>query len=259
VVVAIPYEALVGVAVIVVFGSAVAWLAAPMLAARYATGRSRGIRVVIGVVLAILVVATAGLRAAGAPLAPSDQPLQYGHAYGGDDPRLLSIGRGPGTQYMYAYAPGAEIRTGITLANDGDVPLTVTGLEPASIPNVRSIELRLSPGAPTQDLLPVYPNEGSDRWSSEPFHPVEIPAHGEIGLGLAVTIGVCPGAPTRPTLAPGASLLPESDPSLGGVMAGIGELHIRYSAFGVARTAIVTMPFSMVVVGQPNVTGCAPA
>lgn len=254
----LPYE-VVGLAIaLVVAGLTAASWVAPGLATRlpptFPGGsdpqrRTRQVRSASLALLAIVVVGAFVLRAAGAPLAPDDRPLGFGHAWGGDDPRLLAaMGLERGDQLFFAYAPGAEIRTGITLANDGNVPLTVTGLEPPLSPYVRSLELRLPPGTLSPDLLPVYPGEGV-RWTSEPFHPFDIPAHGEVALGLAVTLGTCTGMMPLPTLAPGASLLPESDPrlDLGGFDA-VDALRIHYTAFGISRTATVTLRSVLLVV-----------
>lgn len=263
---AVPYELLWWVAVLVVIGLAGLWLIAPRLAARSPAqtrdfaGRSQRIRIGSAALLVALVAVAVGARAAGAPLAPSDQPLVFGHAYGGDDPRLIAlVDSNEGPQYDYAFAPGAEIRIGITLSNNGSVPLTVTGLAPEPITTVRALELRLPPGELTADLVPAYPDEGSDRWASEPFHAFDVPAHGEIGLVLAVTIGTCPAIPPVPTLAPEASLLPGSDPSLAGTVTGVGELNFEYVAVGIARTAAIELPFSMVVIGTPGTFGCPSA
>lgn len=81
---------------------------------------------------------------------------------------------------FYAYAPDAELRTGL-----------------------------------------LYPDEGSERWLSEPFHPFTMPAHTTADVGIAITLGTCPSAQAQPTRAPEASLLRDSDPALSG---GFGAL-----------------------------------
>ncbi len=265
---ALPYDLVGLVFVLVVGGLMVAWWAAPALAAglpRKFTGetdplwRIRRVRRTVLVLLALVVAGAFGLRAAGAPLAPGDEPLGFGHAWGGDDPLLLGeLDASPQGEIFFAYAPGAEIRTGITLANDGNVPLTVTGLEPPPHPvYVRSYELRLPPGAPTPDLPLVYPDEGAS-WTSEPFRAFEIQAHGEVGVGLAVTLNACPEMSPVPTLAPGASLMPAADPRFTRGFGAVDALRVRYTAFGISRTATVTLPMSLNVVTS-GVPECLPA
>src|ERR1035437_9226574 len=86
-------------------------------------------KVASAAVLAAIVVAALGLRYVGLPLAPSDQPLQFGKSYEVGGPNLLArVAGDPGSdEFDFAYAPGAEIRSGITLQNTGGLPLSVTG------------------------------------------------------------------------------------------------------------------------------------
>jgi hypothetical protein len=135
----------------------------------------------------------------------------------------------------------------------------VTGFDSEANPNVRSVDLRLPPQL-SQDLPPTYPNEGSGNWSSEPFRPFEIPAHGEVGLAVAVTLGVCPGMSPVATLGPGASLVPESDPSLTGGFTALGSITFHYSALGISRSANVVLAGTIVIIAsEPNVYGFPPA
>ncbi len=264
---AIPYALVLAIAAVLVAGIVIAWFAAPALASSGSAPvrRVRQVQVAAGGLLGVLVVLVAVLSVAGMPLLPNAEPLRFGNGSGGDDPRLLGLRNDftpPSTfgQALYAYAPGAELRTGLQLVNDGPAPLTVTGLEPSGGPNVRSLALRLAPGPPPAHImLPLYPNQGSARWLSEPFHPFTIPARDQVGVGLAVTLGTCASAQPQPTRAPGASLLPDSDPALNGGFGAVDTLRIDYTVLGIQRTAVLPLPLAIVVVtGQPTF-GCSPA
>jgi hypothetical protein len=249
---AIPCDMFAAAAVLVTVGLAALWLAAPRI------GHSLQLRIGSAAVLVALVAVGAGAHAAGAPLLPEDQPLAFGHSWSFGDPSLIAVDSRT-QSYDFAYSPGAEIRLSITLANNGNAPLTVTGLAPEPISSIRSVDLRLPPGQLNSDLPPAYPNlvaPGSDRWASAPFHPFEIPAKDEVGLVMAVTVGTCSAISPVPTLAPSASLLPATDPSIGGTLTAVGDLPIQYTAFGIARTATIRLPFDVVIVGAPSIFGC---
>ena len=263
---AVPYAFVAFVAAVVTTVLVAAWWLAPALArstARAPLRNARHIRLVSAALLGLLIVLGGILNTTGMPLAPDAHPLVLGGSYGGDDPRLLGFRGTPGTfveTALYAYAPGAELRTGLTLANDGPAPLTVTGLEPTQGPNVRSLALLLAPGSLPTDLLPLYPGEGSERWLSEPFQPFTIPAHTTAGVGLAITLGECPSAHPRPTRVPGASLLPPEDPALGGGFGAVDTIRLDYTVLGIARTVDLRLPIVIAVVtDQPNVYGCPSA
>jgi hypothetical protein len=263
---AIPYAFVAFVAVGVTTALVAAWWRAPALARSMAPAPlrdARRIRRVSAALLGLLIVLAGILNAVGMPLAPDANPLVFGGSYGGDDPRLLGFRGSPGTfdrMALYAYAPGAELRTGLTLANEGGAPLTVTGLEPTQGPNVRSLALLRAPGSLPTDPLPLYPGEGSERWQSEPFQPFTIPAHTTAGVGLAITLGECPSAHPRPTRAPGASFLPPEDPALGGGFGAVDTIRLDYTVLGIARTVDLRLPMVIAVVtDRPNVHGCPSA
>jgi hypothetical protein len=250
--VSIPYEALnvVWVVLIVVLG--VGWLAAPRLEDRLPAhllggpdpaGRIRFIRWSCVAVLLVVAVSMVGWGVAGAPLAFDHQPLAIGDSWGGDDPQLLAVkelGTGQ-SQYTYAYRPGGQIRTGFSLANQGSATLTVTGIDPPDDPAyVRSFELVLPPGPPGPDLVPVYPGEGPI-WTSEPFHPFDIPPYSEVGLGLAVNLADCPGLMAIPTLAPGTSIPSEIDQAYTAGFTAASQIRIHYAAVGVSRTVALIL------------------
>jgi hypothetical protein len=216
--------------------------------------RSRTIRTASAAVLAAIVVATFGLRYVGVPLAPFDQPLQFGRGYEAGGPSLLARvgGQTPGSaEFDFAYAPGAEIRSGITLQNTGGLPLSVTGVAEDPIPYVSSVEFWV-PADPTA------PNAPLDSGVNGQFHPFTIPAHGEATLAMVVIIGKCPTIPPTPTQAPDASnaaVVGESPPS-GGALTSVSEIRIGYTVLGLARIATIRLPFSQVVIGPPGTNGC---
>ncbi len=192
----VPYEIVIAAYLVLGFVLLVVWLSAGSVVRRRT----------LALVAAVVALSFAWF-VLGAPLRPDEQPLAFGDQYGGTDPAMLqsmAVGQGR-TQYTYAFQPGAEIRMGITLANNGNVPLTVTGIGPPEFPIfVRDYKLLLPPGGLTSDLPALYPGF-YPTWTSEPFHPFEIPAASEVGLGLAVDLTTCPDLEPVPTLAPGAS------------------------------------------------------
>ena len=249
----IPYEAL-SVAWVVLIGVlGVGWLAAPRLDERLPAqllggpDPARRIRFIRGSCVAVFLGAALGMvgwGAAGAPFAFDHQPLTIGDAWGGDDPQLLAVRDlgGGRSQYTYAYRPGGQIRTGLTLANQGGATLTVTGIDPPAHPiYVRSFELVLPPGSPGPELVPVHPGEGPI-WTSESFHPFDILAHSEVGLGLAVNLADCPGLGAIPTLAPGTPITSEIDQSYTSGFTAASQIGIHYSAAGISRTVVLILP-----------------
>ena len=257
------YELVEGLAVLMLCGLLLVWRNAPWLVGRLsaspgsstaAEGRSRRLRVASAAVLAAIVVAAVGLRYVGVPLAPFDQTLQFGRSYEGGGPNLLARVAGQtlgSAEYDFAYAPGAEIRSGITLQNTGGLPLSVTGMVEDPIPYVSSVELRLPAD-------PISSNAELDSGANGPFHPFTIPAHGEATLAMVVIIGKCPTIPPTPTQAPDASnaaVVGDSPPS-GGALTSVSEIRIGYTVLGLARTATIRLPFSQVVIGPPGTNGC---
>jgi len=231
--VGVPYEIVIAMYLVAAFILLFAWLMAGAVVRRR----------ILALVL-VLVASPFALIALGAPLRPDEQPLTAGDLGGGDDPALLQImDVGDGRfQYTYAFQPGAEIRTGITLANNGNVPLTVTGIGRPQFPiYVRGYKFLLPPGGPAPGPVSVYP--GVDpTWTSDPFKPFEIAAHSEVALGLAVDLTSCPDLKPVPTLAPGASFIPNDDSFtyVSGFSAA-DVIEVNYAAFGIARTAPVEL------------------
>lgn len=241
----VPYEIVISAYLVAAVVLLFAWLIAG------AVVRRRILALAIAVIASPFV-----LIALGAPLRPDQQPLTTGDAWGGADPALLQVtdvdnGR---SQFTYAFQPGGEIRMGITLANKGNVALTVTGVGQPQFPiYVRDYKLLLPPGGPTPDLPDVYPGI-NPAWTSEAFQPFEIPANSEVGVGLAVDLTRCPDLQAVPTLAPGASLIP-TDGQLP-YSAGFGAadaVQFNYTAFGISRTASVELQGYMnVATGNPS-------
>jgi hypothetical protein len=242
--VGVSYELVVAAYLAVAFGLLFAWLATG------AVVRRRIQFVSIAVVASPFV-----LFALGAPLRPDEQPLADGDLGGGDDPALLQVTNvGDGRfQYTYAFQPGGEIRTGISLANNGNVPLTVTGVGPPEHPiYVREYKFLLPPGGPATGPVTVFP--GVDpTWTSDAFKPFEIPAHSEVVVGLAVDLTSCPDLKPVPTLAPGESLIPDGDLTYSMGFGAADLLPVDYAAFGISRTAIVELQGYMnVAVGNSS-------
>lgn len=263
----VPYE-LVDLAFILgAIGLVAAWRWAARLSARLparwfaaADGapQTRQVRRSAVGLLVILAVAFFGLRALGAPLGPSDQPLAFDGAWGGSDPSLLAIQvAGDGSsEFMFAFQPGGQIRTGLTLENNGNGALTLTGIEQPVHPGAdRSLELILPPGPLGPDLPPDSPGVGP-AWTSVPFHPFEIPAHAVVALGLAVNFDACPGAMPVPTLAPGSSLEPQIDPSYTSGFTAASQITVEYTVLGISRSALLTLPSGLAVVTN-NSSDCS--
>ena len=263
---AIPYEVVVPGFLVIAAGLALVFLTAPRLAEIGGILRATWIRIVSGIALAVLVAAALGLYALGAPIDPNSRPLELGHAFGGDDLRLLGMRAVPGSgvpglqEYDYAYSPGAQISDAFTISNGSGVPLTVLAVNADTHPGVTSIEFRL-PSILSSDLPPIFENEYADQppghSASQPLHSFEIPAHGEIGLAVRVTLGKCKGTQSVPTVDPNQGLLPSSDPSLAGGYDALTVIDVRYSQLGIERTETMALPFVMhVITSEKNVYGC---
>lgn len=248
----VPYQLVNLLFILAAIGLLIAWRSAAGLAARLPARwftapngalHTRRVQRSAAALVIILALAFVGLRALGAPLGPSDQPLNLDGAWGGADPSLLAIqvNDDGSNQFMYAFQPGGQIRTGLTLGNDGNATLTVTGIEqPDHLGFDRSFELLLPPEPLGPDLPPVYPGAGP-AWTSEPFRPFQIPAHGDVGLGLAVNFEACPGMKPVPTLAPGSSLEPQVDPKYTSGFTAASEITIDYMVLGISRSAHLTL------------------
>ena len=217
----------------------------------------RRFRRVAAVLLVVLAVAFLGSRAIGAPLGPDDQPLSLDGAWGGSDPSLLAVSDDPTGfgQFIYAFRPGGQIRTGLTFGNSGPAPLTVTGIEqPVHVGFDRSFELVLPPG-PLGPDLPQDAYEVGPAWSSVPFHPFEIPANGDVALGLAVNFYDCPDVKPVPTLTPGSPLEPSIDPAYTSGFTAASQITIDYTVLGISRSVQLALNSPLAVVAS-NLMDC---
>lgn len=266
---ALPYEVVVPVFLTIAAALGLGLVAAPRLTGAVGRSWAGRVRVVSGVALVVIVAGVSGLYALGAPIDPNSRPLQFGSAFGGSDPRLLETRDFPGTgvpglqEYDYAYSPGAQISNALTIANGSGVPLTLLAISAETQPGVSSIEFRL-PSRLSSDLPPTYENEYPDQppgiLASQPFHSFGIPARGEIGLAVRVTLGQCLGTQPVPTLAAGESLLPGSDPTLAGGYDVLTVIDVRYVQLGIERSETIALPFVMhVITSAKNVYGCPSA
>jgi hypothetical protein len=170
-------------------------------------------------------------------------PLTYGSSEGLDPAAGLGSRQATGggaDEWYVAYRPDGQIDTTIELANQGDLPLTVTsfdsqrflGSQPAG-PWISSVELRLPPGA-------TMGGSYEEGYYAEAFHPFEIPAGGSASLLMIVHLKDCPAAVAGPSPVPGAWT--ENAyywPTTGSV--DFGELPLRYSVLGIEREADVRM------------------
>jgi hypothetical protein len=267
---AIPYEVAEPIFVAIVAALVLLVLAAPRLAGAGGIVSGPRLRVVAGVALVAMVGSAVGFNALGAPLDPGRRSIQNGNGFGGNDPRLLAMrgspsldGSGPEYEYDYAYAPGAEVRMSFTLLNFSNAPLTLTEVDAGLGPNVSSVRFLLPPkvSSDAPAAYPnAYPNEPADAFANQPFHSVDMAAGAEIGIVVAVTLGQCPGASPVPTLAPSASLLSESDPSLYSGFNALSAITVRYVQLGISRSESLPLPFTMNAVTSPASTyGCLPA
>ena len=198
------------------------------------------------------IVMAAILVAGGAGLLQVSQstPLVYGPYVGGGSSFLGFAGD---RDAMYdSYIPGAEEQVGISVMNDGDLPLTVTALdvdrfrakEPAFSAFVESVELRLPPGA----------TEWGGTWT-EPFHPFELPPRSFTSLTLVLKLRECPStvAAGPPVPSPG-SISGDYTPTTGTV--GFQILPFRYSVLGIERVADLRMNTTILFVFGNHPVSC---
>jgi len=226
--------------------------AAVILAALGLLVALRRFRRTAALLLLVLVVGFLGAWAIGAPLGPGDGRLILEGAWGGSDPSLLAVqdqDTGFG-QFTYAFRPGGKVQTGLVLGNIGPVPLTVTGIEqPVHVGLDRSFELVLPPGPLAPDLPPDSPGVGP-AWTSVPFHSFEIPASGDVALGLVVNFYDCPDTQPVPTLPPGSSLEPSLVDTYSSGYTAASQITIDYTVLGISRSAPLTLNSPLAVVAN---------
>jgi hypothetical protein len=183
-------------------------------------------------------------------------PLQYGSVWGSDPTHTLgsrtSVGGGPEETYM-AFVPGGQLRLTLTLANSGQLPLTVTSFDterfrvdqPAGA-FVSSVEILLPPGATFGGWSPAD-------YKTEAFHPFELQPQSQTEFALVLHLKVCGSVAPGPTPAPDATSDGTYLPTTGYVT--IGELPFRYSVLGVEREIDVPLSEAIgLVFGSKAVT-----
>jgi len=132
-----------------------------------------------------------------------------------------------------AFVSGGQLRLTLTLANSGQLPLTVTSFDterfridqPAGA-FVSSVEILLPPGATFGGWSPADNH-------TEAFHPFELQPQSETEFALVLHLKVCGSVAPGPTPAPDATSNGTYLPTTGYVT--IGELPFRYSVLGVER------------------------
>ncbi len=186
-------------------------------------------------------------------------PLTYGPSFaGGTLGSRIGTGGGAGEAYE-AFVPGGQLDLDISLANDGDLPLTVTSFDqrrflseqPAGA-YISSVEFRLPPGASYECVSPEesYPMG----LCTQPFHPFELLPKNQTVLTLIVHLKNCRSVMPGPSPAPGATTNQNYLPTTGYVT--FGELPFRYSVLGIERETNVAMFEAVGLVFGSNVVKC---
>jgi hypothetical protein len=208
------------------------------------------------------VLAVAALVAVGCGLFQFSQstPLQYGSSGSGGN--LGSrIGTGGGVDETYsAYVPGGQLELLVSLANDGDLPLTVTSFDQERFLSeqpagafISSVEFRLPPGA--SYICNPSPEESyPGGLCTQPFHPFELRPENQTVLMLIVHLKDCRSVMPGPTLAPGATYSQNYLPTTGYVT--FDELPFRYSVLGIERETNVSMFDAVSLVFGSRVVTC---
>ena len=219
--------------------------------------RSRRTRLLRG--LTVLVAAV--LIAAGCGLFQFAQttPLVYGSSFsGGNLGSRIRTGGGVDEAYD-AFVPGAELDLTISLANNGDLPLTVTSFDQERFLSeqpagafISSVEFRLPPGASYECVSPEesYPLG----LCTQPFHPFELLPKNYTVLMLTVHLKDCRSVMPGPSPAPSAATNQNYLPTTGYVT--FGELPFRYSVLGIERETNVAMFEAVGLVFGSNVVTC---
>jgi hypothetical protein len=185
-------------------------------------------------------------------------PLTYGGWEGVGKPAdILGTRMGTETgwaeQYV-AFVPGGQLQVGIDLANNGDLPLTVTSFDLARFQAeqpaggyVASVELRLPAGATMDNSYDI----GS---YTQTLHPFELPPQGISSLWLVLHLRTChsllPGPSPEPSAVSNTDYLPTT------AYVTFGELPFRYSVLGIERETDVRMPVSVGLVFGSNAVTC---
>lgn len=183
-------------------------------------------------------------------------PLQYGSSEGIDP--TLELGwrnsAGGSEETYLPFVPGSQLPATLELSNQGDLPLTVTSFdtqrfraEQPAAAFISSVELRLPPGATMGGSYEVG-------YYSEPFHPFELPPHGDTSLVVILHLKACPSVAPGPTRAANPIPIENYLPTTSYVT--IGELPFRYSILGVERETEVRLNEALGLVFGSNVVTC---
>ena len=236
-------------ALAILTGIAWVWLEAPTIG-RWIGRRTRTVRA-----LSALAVVVLGLGSVFIWTAPS---VSYGSTAGGGDPRLVAMAveaTSDSRTYVYGYAPHTDIRATISIRNAGPVPITILGISSFSNPYVQNMTVRLAPGGPTFDGLPVRPDATGQRWFSEPFAPFELAPGEETNAALALLFADCPGMRPVPTRSPDSPVPFDRAPS-GPWLPIVPSLTVRYSALGIDRVTTVDMSVGIGMATGDNTFFC---
>lgn len=199
------------------------------------------------VVAAAMAIATAWSINVYAPLRASGPvagggPLFLGYtpaSYGGRD------------DYNFAYVPGGEFRYAFELVNDGDVPLTVTGLGDEGR---WAFGIQVNAVFDRASLTFPISGTGTTVDAYEPFHPIQLQPHSRVRVALVLGVRQCSGVTAAATLAPGETP-GRSFVGRGSGKATFGSVKMTWSALGVGRVTDVELPAGLAV-SVPNAYGC---
>jgi hypothetical protein len=157
---------------------------------------------------------------------------------------------------FYAGTPGATISATLSVRNQGWVPLTVLGLDPAEVDLDTRYELRRFAVEDPNVLL------SPDQATTVAFTPFELGPGEERDLVFVDHLGTCPilgggtpspGASASPS--PAASLRPSASPDMenygppsGATESSIDSIPIRISTYGFGHTTWIPFAWSLIIV-----------
>jgi hypothetical protein len=153
----------------------------------------------------------------------------------------LYLGTVPATfggldEVEFAAASGGDMRMEFTLANSGDFPLTVVGIED---PMTAYSSMPSWEGSIFQSGTLSPASGGSANPTSNRF---EIPAHASTRVVVSISFA-CIGITPTPTLAPGRSPSPWVALAAQGYgISSIGLLPVDYEMLGLQHRGLVTLP-----------------
>lgn len=219
---------------------------APVVPAWATLSRASRLRRVVAVIVVVAVVAAliAAFRVVdGDPLRATGPAAGSGSLYIGTAPATY----GGTDNVVFAPDPGGDIQMEFDLANTGEFPLTITGMnDPTN-------------GSPTWED-DGYFDSGSvvaaSQGSDSTFQRFEIQAHASVRVVAHLHLRQCVARAPWPMLVPGPS--PSASDAV--VAEGLGfawfdSLTIKYEMLGLAHTSAVELPASLVL-ADPNSAIC---